>query len=135
MNISAHYFNHGCTVCRCGGGGGGDCFISVSCGWGETPSPSHSPSLPALPLTIIKLHAVCIWSLTSDLQDLLKSTIKKQASLAIKTCNLIPCLLMGLAVIYTHAAVAAAWKRFMLGGFTGALGQITLTTHSLVICL
>lgn len=76
---------------HCGGGGGGGgggergggvvllvwAVAAVRPPNPPTPPLPVSPSSSALLPTIIKLHAVCIWSLTSDLQDLLKSTVKK----------------------------------------------------------
>lgn len=81
MNISAHYFNHGFTYA-----GEGACFIGSCLNRPKTP--------------IIKPHAVCIEVSTFDLQDLLKNIVKKEASCAIYTCNLMLYLLMGVPVIY-----------------------------------
>jgi len=61
MNISARYFNHSCTYAE----GGGLCFIGLGCGSGETPAS-------------LKPLSGCIEGPTSDLQDLLKNTVKRR---------------------------------------------------------
>lgn len=57
---------------------------------------------------IIKPHAVCVEVPTFDLQDLLKNIVKKEASCAIYTCNLMLYLLMGVPVIYAHAGCCSS---------------------------
>lgn len=81
MNISAHYFNHGSAYARRGLGLLHSCFSGPK-------------------ILIIKPHAVCYEVPTFDLQVLLKNIVKKEASCAIYTCNLMLHLLMGVSVIY-----------------------------------
>lgn len=81
MNISAHYFNHGSAYTRKGA------WFICSCFSGPK-------------ILIIKAHAVCNEVPTFDLQVLLKNIVKKEASCAIYTCNLMLYLLRGVSLIY-----------------------------------
>lgn len=63
---------------------------------------AHASAAPKI--LIIKPHAVCYEVPTFDLQVLLKNIVKKQASCAIYTCNLMLHLLMGVSVIYVSMA-------------------------------
>lgn len=70
--------------------GGGLCFIGPGCGFGGTPASLKTP------LRLQK--GPYLW-----FTGLVKKHSKMEASCAIYTCNLIPYLLMGLAVIYLCA--------------------------------